>query len=119
MARQLESQNGALVTTSSGQLGYQDNRLFGVRGLRFASDVRLNSQALLPLLSGPNDQETEAWENRLDYSIGRLRIRLAALVSRNTTQKRHVTPGGEEQTERGHRINRSILFTVARSFGTY
>lgn len=99
------------VTTSNASLTYQQQRVFGVRRLRFVSDLRLNSQALLPLLGGPQDQETAAWENRLDYAIGRTQLRLNLLISRNTTQRTST-----EKVESINNLNKSIFFSVIRSF---
>ena len=70
------------TVTSTGAVTYQHGRMFGVRNLRFVSDLRLNAQALLPILNGPRDQEMAAWDNRFDYAIGRTQVRLIALVAR-------------------------------------
>jgi hypothetical protein len=99
------------VTTSGGSLTYQHQRIFGIRRLRFVSDLRLNSQALLPLLGGPQDQETAAWENRLDYSIGRTQLRLNVLIARNSAPRALTTT-----VQRATTLNRSILFSVTRNF---
>jgi hypothetical protein len=108
---QNSNEQHGFVTTSSGSLTYQHQRVFGIRRLRFVSDVRLNSQALLPLLSGPQDQETAAWENRLDYTIGRTQLRLNILISRNTAPR-----SGTENLERRTSLNKSILLSATRSF---
>jgi hypothetical protein len=105
------SQEQGWVTTSGGSLTYQHQRIFGVRRLRFVSDLRLNSQALLPLLGGPQDQETAAWENRLDYSIGRTQLRLNMLIARNSAPRALTT-----SVQRATTLNRSILFSVTRTF---
>lgn len=111
----------SVVVTSTGSLTYQHQRAFGVRRLRFTSDVRLNSQALLPLLAGPKDQETAAWENRFDYFIGRTQLRMSILYARtkglNTI--RQVDDSGHVIAESGTRVNKSIMFTVTRSFGDF
>jgi hypothetical protein len=88
------------TTTSSGSISYQNQRAFGVPRLRFVSDIRLNSQALLPLLSGPEEQATSSWDNSLDYAIGRTQLKLSTRLS-NSAGK----------------TNKSILFTAARVFG--
>jgi hypothetical protein len=111
--QQNSSQENGWVTTSGGSLTYQHQRIFGIRRLRFVSDLRLNSQALIPLLGGPQDQETAAWENRLDYSIGRTQLRLNMLIARNSAPRtRTTTVFGERATT----LNRSILFSVTRTF---
>lgn len=102
------------TVTSTGSLTYRNQRAFGVRGLRYTSDLRLNSEALLPLLGGPQDQELSAWENRLDYSIGRLNLRFATLWS----QVKAPVPGLAPNTlVRENRVHRSVMFSVMRSFG--
>jgi hypothetical protein len=109
--QQNSSEEHGWVTTSGGSLTYQHQRIFGIRRLRFVSDLRLNSQALLPLLGGPQDQETAAWENRLDYSIGRTQLRLNMLIARNSTPRALTT-----SVQRTTTLNRSILFSVTRTF---
>jgi hypothetical protein len=110
-SQQNSSQEHGFVTTSGGSLTYQHQRIFGIRRLRFVSDLRLNSQALLPLLGGPQDQETAAWENRLDYSIGRTQLRLNMLIARNSAPR-----GLTTSVQRATTLNRSILFSVTRTF---
>ncbi|NMM05023.1 hypothetical protein [Polaromonas sp.] len=109
--QQNSSEQHGFVTTSGGSLTYQHQRVFGVRRLRFVSDLRLNSQALLPLLGGPQDQETAAWENRFDYSIGRTQLRLNMLIARNSVPRATTAA-----VQRATTLNRSILFSVTRTF---
>lgn len=91
-----------VVTTSTGSLSYQNQRLFGIPRLRFLSDLRLNSEALLPILGGPQDQETAAWENNLDYQIGRTQFRMSGRLSQS-----------------GGKNNKSIMFTATRGLGDF
>lgn len=108
------------VTSSGGSIGYQNQRLFGNRRLRFVSDLRLNSQALLPLFGSGKDQEVSAWDNRLNYSIGRTQLQLSMQVSSSNTQKINVDPLTKvENTENVRKINKSIMFSVSRSFGDF
>ena len=111
ISNQNVNEQHGFVTTSSGSLTYQHQRVFGIRRLRFVSDIRLNSQALLPLLGGPQDQETSAWENRLDYSIGRTQLRLNVLISRSVAPRIST-----EKVERASSLNKSILLSATRSF---
>lgn len=69
------------TTTSSADLSYRHQRAFDVSRLRFTSELRIYSDALIPVLATPNQQETSSWENRFDYSIGRLQLRLSARVA--------------------------------------
>lgn len=103
------------VTNSSGSLTYQNQRMFGVRRLRFTSDLRLNGQSLLPIFGSSKSQELAAWENRLEYAIGRTQLRLNFLISSNGTPQ--ITIGLPTEAERVRKMNRSIMFTVSRSFG--
>jgi hypothetical protein len=109
----LNTNPNEFVSTSSGSLSYQNQRVFGVRRLRFTSDVRLNSEALLPLLGGPQDQETAAWENRFDYSVGRTQFRLNAVWARSTTKAAR----NESSVPKEKKTNRTILFSITRSLG--
>lgn len=104
--------DNSFVTTSSGSVTYQNSRFLGMRRLRFVSDLRLNSQALLPMLGGPQDQEMAAWQNRLDYSIGRMQFRVNTLLAQITA------PAGDNQSgESRTKLNKSIMFSVTRTFG--
>jgi hypothetical protein len=118
--------DGKFVTTSSGALTYQNQRFFGVRRLRFVSDLRLNGQALLPLFGGPQDQEMAAWENRWDYAIGRTLLRVNTLIARTKVPVVKVTFGGTPSlngestintTSSSVKVNKSIMFSVTRAFG--
>lgn len=106
----------AVDTTSTGSLTYQTPRLFGIRRLRFVSDLRLNSKALLPVLGSVKDEETAAWENRLDYMIGRTQFRMTTLIAKNSTPKNplNTSPTAESVTK----VNKSIMFSISRSLGS-
>lgn len=88
------------ITTSSGSLSYRNQRLFDVERLQFTSDLRLNSQSFLPMLGAPSDNESAAWENHLEYAIGRVLLRLDARAAKN-----------------GSDVIKSYLFTLTRNFG--
>lgn len=91
---------GKFVPTSSGSVTYQNRRAFNVPRLVGISELRLNSQSLLPMVGGPQDQETASWENRLEYTIGRAAVRFSTRVSRTA----------------GH-TNKAILLMLTRDFG--
>jgi hypothetical protein len=107
--------NQDFVTNSSGSINYQNHRTFGVRRLRFTSDLRLNGQSLLPVFGGSKVQELAAWQNSLDYSIGRTQLRLNFLISSMGLPQ--ITIGPTTETERARSVSKSIMFTVSRSFG--
>lgn len=112
--------NNGFVTSSSGSITYQNQRVFGIRRLRFVSDLRLNGQALLPLLGSAKDQETAAWDNHFDYTIGLTQLRLSAQVSSSSTVKRSIDPAtGAAKEDDVRKINKSIMFAVTRSFGSF
>lgn len=70
----------------SGALSYQQSRLFGVPRLNYTMQLSLNSQQLesraLGDIDAPRQRISEQFENRVNYSIGRLDARLSALVVR-------------------------------------
>jgi hypothetical protein len=106
------------VSTSGGSVTYSHTRVFGVRNLRFISDLRLNNLSLLPVPGTLQEHETEAWENRLDYLIGRTRLRLGTLIGRSTGVAGVLTPASAGKPEHG-RVNRSITFSLSRGFGDF
>jgi len=122
--QQLTRRGDKLVTTvSSGALAYHNERLFGVPRLRLTSGLRLNSQALLPLLGREGDQQTAAWDTQLDYRIGLTTLRLALLVARSPLvtvtrrgQAAQVLPEGQPGAQR---TQRGVQFWLARSFGQF
>ena len=113
-----EQRKDGFATTSSGGITYRNQRLFGVRRLILISDLRMNGNAFLPMLGGPLDQETAAWDTRIDYLIGRVTFRANALIARMTTPRLSITPTGIVQTEGETKVNKSIMFSVSRSFGS-
>ena len=96
---------GAAVTGStsaSGEINYRHVRPFGIPGLRFVSRLKLAQDVLKQpgtLLSLP-DRETRLWENRLDYTIGRLDTQLVLRIAEVDGRRRE-----------------SLMFRVQRSFG--
>lgn len=109
----------SFTTSSSGSVSYQHSRLFGVRNLRFSSDLRLNSLALLPVLGSPKDQETAAWENRFTYLVGRTQLHVTTLIARSVVPIYGRNPDGSEQLSGVTRTNKAIMFSLMRSFGNY
>lgn len=108
------------VTSSSGSLSYQQQRLFGVRQLRFTSDLRLSSDSLLPVFSSAQDQELAAWDNRVDYFIGRTQLRLNLQVSSHSAPHTGTdATTGLQSTDRVTQVRKSIMFSVRRNFGNF
>lgn len=64
-------------TYSTASLVYQHFRVLNVPRLRFTSDLKLNSESVLPVAFTEYNNKRDVWENRLDYSIGRLDLRLS------------------------------------------
>ncbi|MBL0122579.1 MAG: hypothetical protein IPP88_07540 [Betaproteobacteria bacterium] len=73
--------DGKTETTASADLNYRHQNLFGVPRLVFYSQLRLNRQELVQALGVPGERELRSWENRLDYSIGRLETRFLTRIA--------------------------------------
>ena len=70
--------------SSSINVSYLQQRFFGVPNLRFRSTFRAFTDAYFPVLDEPeglNERENLEWENRLEYSIGKLDLRLISEYS--------------------------------------
>jgi len=68
---------------AGGEISYRHQRLFGMPRLRFTTRLKLAQDVLrqpgaLPTIP---DRETRLWENRLDWSIGRLESQLVFRIS--------------------------------------
>jgi hypothetical protein len=87
---------------ASGEIVFQQQRPFGIPQLRFLSRLKLAQDVLKQAGTLPSlpDRETRLWENRLDYSIGRLETQLLLRFSEVDGRRRQ-----------------SLLFRVQRSFG--
>ena len=115
-----QNQNEGFVTTSSGAITYQNQRMFGIRQLRFTSDLRLNGESVLPVFSNSQDQEDAAWENQFSYFIGRTQLRLNLMLAKTSTPKTTIDPVTKvEAVETVKKTNKSIMFTVQRDFGAF
>ena len=105
------------VINSSGAISYQNQRVFGVRRLRFTSELRLNSDAFLPLLGSVKDEQLASWDNRLDYLIGRTQLRLITQISSSRTPKYTADVlTGAEQVKAERKTQRSIALSASRAF---
>jgi hypothetical protein len=111
------NKDGEVKTSSNGSLSYRNGRLFGVRRLLFTTDLRMNSQALLPMLGGPLDTEMAAWDTRLEYSVGLLTMRVNTLIARTAAPDWRLLMTDPEQAKREAKVNKSIMFSILRSFG--
>jgi hypothetical protein len=68
---------------ASGELTYRQQRMFGVPRLRFISRLKLAQDVLKQtqtLVLVP-ERETRLWENRLEYSVGRLQTHVVVRLS--------------------------------------
>jgi hypothetical protein len=76
------SANGQTQTFkfSAASLSYQNSRVFGVRRLRFRSDFEANTESLVLISTDENDRPELSWDNLLEYTIGRLDLRLRGVV---------------------------------------
>ena len=99
----MNTRNGEWVPTASIDLTYYNTRMFDVPRLTFRSTLRLISDSYLPLFDEPdriNGREDMRWDNRLEYTIGRMQIRATGRLSELR---------GEKQT--------FLLLQVRRMFG--
>lgn len=72
------TENGDWRPTATADLTLSAQALLGVPRLRFRSTLRFISDAFVPLMEPDrfNGRNNKYWENRVDYSIGRMEIRL-------------------------------------------
>jgi hypothetical protein len=70
-------------TALSANIVFRHNRLFGVPRLAFSSELRASDDEVIreEELSLVPKRESRAWENRLDYTIGRLTTSLSLRLS--------------------------------------
>ncbi len=78
------------VTVASADLTYQHQKTFGIPRLRFFSQLRVNRDETLQALGTPLEREQRSWENRLDYTIGRLESRLLFRLSEIDNERRYL-----------------------------
>lgn len=97
---------GGFNTLTSGNLVYQQQRAFGIPRLRYYANLTVSSQQFDSRLSGdinaPRERVSSSFENTLDYTIGRLDMRLTARIAKID----------------GNR-NGLIFFRVNRQFGGF
>ncbi len=105
------------TTTSSADLSYRHQRAFGVPRLRFVSELRIYGYMPLPVLAGPRQQESRSWENRLDYSIGRLQLRLSARVSEISSGSINSSSNANTNTNTNTTRQSLLMFSLNRPFG--
>lgn len=79
--------NGEWFATATADVSYFNARLFNVPRLNLRSTLRFVSDSYLPVLTdtkGRTDdgRDDKQWDNRLEYSIGRIQLRLIARLSR-------------------------------------
>lgn len=75
---------GEWIPTATADITYYNRMVFGIPRLSFRSSLRFISDSYLPLLDEPDDldgREDMRWENRLEYTIGRLQLRAIGRLS--------------------------------------
>lgn len=75
---------GPWLTSGSAYVNYQRDRLFGVRLLRFTSELRALTDDLAVASTDSASlerRETLSWTNRLDYIVGRTQMSLRGALS--------------------------------------
>ncbi len=73
---------GGFATTSSANILYRHVMMFNVPRLHFISDLKFDTELSRPVEINREKQDRRIWENRLDYSVGRLQMRLSLRVSK-------------------------------------
>ena len=84
---------------SSLSMSYRQGFLFGVRRLRFNTELSASSDSLLPFTTGEEGDRRVTWDNRLEYSIGRVDVNLRGTL-----------------TDRSGRRDTVVFLSVTRSF---
>jgi hypothetical protein len=81
----------ASTAGASGEITYRHQRLFGYPRLRFTSRIKLAQDVLKQpgTFASIPDRETRLWENRLDWSIGRLETQLLLRLSEVDGKRRN------------------------------
>ena len=81
----IDESDGEWTPTATVDMTYFHRNLFGVPRLTFRSTARFISDSYFPVLDETRtsaDRDDKRWENRLEYTIGRLQLRGIARVSR-------------------------------------
>ena len=88
------SNNGDWRPTATADLTYFTRSLFGVRRLSFRSTLRFISDSIMPLLMEPDTidgRDNKYWENRLEYTVGRIHFRLIGRLNDINSTRRVLT----------------------------
>lgn len=90
------------VSSASGEIIYRQQRVFGIARLRYTSRLKLAQDVLKQpgTLTAIPDRETRLWENRLEWTIGRLETQLIFRVAQVDGRRRDF-----------------LMWRVQRSFG--
>jgi len=94
------------IASANGTVSYRESNVFGVRNLRFTSDLTLNALGLESVLTEDDDDQRRSdrfrsdWINRIEYRIGRIVASLEASAFYS-------------QDELGN----SVFFRIRREFG--
>lgn len=89
----IEAGNGDWVPTSTVDLTYYKLGLFQVSGLSFHSTLRSVRNSYAPLVgsadSSRQNREDTQWENKLEYTIGKLQLRVISRLSQIRDSKQN------------------------------
>ena len=89
----IEGSNGDWIPTSTLDLTYFKTGLFRVPQLAFYSTFRHVSNSYAPLISDPVGERVQRddtqWENRLEYTVGKLQLRLISRLSEIQGEKQN------------------------------
>jgi hypothetical protein len=98
-----DTTNGEWLPTATINLSYQHRRAFDVPRLVFDSNLRFISNSYLPGVDEvriPDGRDDKSWDNRFQYAIGLMQLRLITRVSESRDQEQAL-----------------LLFQVRRLFG--
>ncbi len=77
-------------TRARGSISYRNGKFFGVRNLKFTSEMRVTDQSLIPSFGNEDEYESFSWENKLDLRVGRLEMTGLVRMAEINRAIRHV-----------------------------
>jgi hypothetical protein len=102
-----DNQDAQTVASANGTASYRKADVFGIRNLRFTSELTLNALGLESVLTGEDDEARRRsdrfrsdWINRLEYRIGRIIASLEGSAFYNQGK-----------------FGNSLFFRISRAFG--
>jgi hypothetical protein len=90
-----DAPDGGFDVAASGDLSYLNTRFFGINRLRFISQYKVNDTRFSNRNSGQltaisQNQESQSWENRMEYAIGRTNLSLGLRLAEVEGEARYL-----------------------------